>query len=364
MKKGYRVVVASLLLLSSIAVHAGNKDRQGQAGASELLINPYSRSSGWAGANVAGVKGLEAQFLNVAGLAHTRRTELVFSHTSWLRGSDININAFGFSQKVGQTGVMGIGFMSMNFGDIPITTVSNPEGGLGTFSPSYSNISLSYAKVFSNSILGGINVKGISETGAADIKAQGLAIDAGIQYTTTFGKKDSLGFLKQPYKKDNVHFGISIKNVGNSLVFRGDGLNNKASLQETGLTLTQQQRANRFELPSLLNIAGAYDVHPLQDTIHVVAVAVNFQANSFLKNQFQIGLEYSFRKMFMIRGGYSFESDMFDETLNTNVLSGPTAGFTVELPMGKSGSTFGLDYCFRATHTFQGCHSIGARINL
>ena len=35
-----------------------NKE-QGQAGASELLINPWARTSGWAGANVAGVEELK-----------------------------------------------------------------------------------------------------------------------------------------------------------------------------------------------------------------------------------------------------------------------------------------------------------------
>ena len=38
--------------------------------------------------------------------------------------------------------------------------------------------------------------------------------------------------------------------------------------------------------------------------------------------------------------------------------------FTVELPMGSSGSTFGIDYSYRHTDPFQGSHSIGARINL
>ena len=36
----------------------------------------------------------------------------------------------------------------------------------------------------------------------------------------------------------------------------------------------------------------------------------------------------------------------------------------VELPMGRSGTTFGLDYSYRHTDPFQGSHSIGARINL
>ena len=42
---------------------AGNPQRAGQAGASELLINPWARNSGLASANVAGVRGLEGFIL-------------------------------------------------------------------------------------------------------------------------------------------------------------------------------------------------------------------------------------------------------------------------------------------------------------
>ena len=38
--------------------YAGNPDRKGQAGASELLINPWARSSGFGNANSSSVKGL------------------------------------------------------------------------------------------------------------------------------------------------------------------------------------------------------------------------------------------------------------------------------------------------------------------
>ena len=53
MKNFYKYLVA-LFFIGIIAfpvneVNAGNKDRVGQAGADELLINPWARSSGWGG---------------------------------------------------------------------------------------------------------------------------------------------------------------------------------------------------------------------------------------------------------------------------------------------------------------------------
>ena len=39
-----------------------------------------------------------------------------------------------------ESGVLGIGVMSMDFGDIEITTVDIADGGIGTFSPKFMNI--------------------------------------------------------------------------------------------------------------------------------------------------------------------------------------------------------------------------------
>ena len=158
------------------------------------MINPWARTSGWGGANVAGVRGLEGIFSNVAGLAFTEKTELIFSQTQWLKYGDeavSNISAFGFSQKVGESGVLGFSVMSMDFGDIEITTVDLPDGGIGTYSPSFMNLSLSYAKIFSNSIYGGMTVKMISEQ-ISNVGANGVALDAGIQYVT--GAEDNFKF--------------------------------------------------------------------------------------------------------------------------------------------------------------------------
>ena len=69
------VVSAVLLLPAKEGFSQEEAIRSGSAGASELLINPYGRSSGWGAANVAGVSGLEGQYSNVAGLASIEQTE-------------------------------------------------------------------------------------------------------------------------------------------------------------------------------------------------------------------------------------------------------------------------------------------------
>ncbi len=358
--QGYmkRIAIVSIALLTvPVMMFAGNKDRAGEAGASELLINPWTRSSGFAGANSTSITGLEAVHSNVAGLAFTTKTELIFSHTRWLSGSGININTFGFSQKLGATNVIGLAVMSMDFGDIQRTTVDLPEGGIGTFSPGYNNIGLSFAKEFSNSIYGGATVKVISE-GISNAKTSGVAFDAAVKYVTG--------------ENDQIKFGIALRNIGPPLRYSGDGLSVRND-QSNGATLTQSQLANKFEMPSLLNIGASYDIYvsPTIDTAtaeisadHRVTLAATYQSNSFTKDAYRVGAEYAFKSMFMVRGGYVIEQGVTSQTDRTTAHTGPCAGMSVEVPIGKGGSTFSLDYAYRFSNPFSGSHTIGARINL
>ena len=350
MKRIYKKSILSLLivLLPATILLAGNEDRSGQAGAAELLINPWARSAGWGLASTASARGMESSFMNIAGLAFTKKTEVVFSQTQWLKGTGINISAFGFSQRVGESGVLGLSVMSMSFGKIEKTTVDQPEGGFGTFSPSLMNIGISYARAFSNSIYGGVNVKIISES-IDDVSASGIAIDAGIEYISG--------------EKDNIRFGIALKNVGSTLSFSGDGFSIRGLVSGSDNNLTIEQRSADFELPSLLNIGAAYDFYIKTD--HRLTVAGNYTSNSFTKDQYGIGLEYGLKNYLMLRAGYTYEDGLLDVTKRTNASSGIAAGLTVQVPLSKEkGSTFAIDYSYRSTSPFNGTHSIGARINL
>ena len=355
MKNFYKYLV-SLFFIVIIAfpvneANAGNKDRVGQAGADELLINPWARSSGWGGANVACVVGVESIFNNIAGLAHTPRTELIFSYTDWMSGADIRLMSFGLAQRVGESGVLGISFVSLNFGEIEITTINLPDGGIGKFAPRYLNINIGYAKAFSNSIFGGLNVKVISES-IADAAAQGIAIDAGIQYITG--------------EKENIKFGITLRNVGPKMKFSGDGYSLQTFVPNNNNQFTTTQRGASFELPTQLQIGAAYDF--LFSESYRFTLAGNFVSNSFKKDQFILGGEFSFKNYVVLRAGYAYEEginkDITDPT-RTNADRGINAGFSVQVPIKReTNSVIAIDYAFRPMDNFSNVHSIGLRFTL
>ena len=344
MRQSLKYLAVFLIGLASVSnLSAGNPDRVGSAGADQLLINPWVKSSGWGGANSASVMGLESLYGNVAGLAFVDKTELIFARTSWI--ADIPINSFGFAQRMNESSVLALAITSISIADIDRTTELLPDGGIGTYTISATNLNLGYSKTFSNSIYGGFAVIAIIE-GTSDVSASGIALDAGIQYVTG--------------SQDHVKFGIALKNVGPTMVYGGDGLSFRGIAPDEEYTMTLDQRSDNFELPSLLNIGLSYDLVTVLPEDHRLSTAATFTSNSFKNDQYRLGLEYSFRELVSLRGGYNLESGN-DET--STAISGPSAGFSVNLPL-SSESDLGVDYSFRQSESFGLLHSIGFRINL
>ena len=343
----YKAILLSGLMLGSLGVgYAGNKDRAGSSGGSELLINPWARSSGLAGSSIASCMGIESVFLNVAGLAFTEKTELMFTNTNWLSGSDISINSFGLSQAVGESGVIGLTVSTMSFGEINVTTTENPDGGLGTYSPSLSNIGISYAKEFSNSIYGGLTLKVISQS-ISNASARGIAFDAGIKYVTG--------------ETDQVKFGITLKNVGPPYQFEGDGLSFVTGAPLGATEMTVEQRSEKYELPALISIGTSYDFNFTE--VNKLTVSGAFTSNSFSPDQFLFGAEFGYKSLLKLRAGYAFETKEGGTEI-INALTGPSAGISLDIPTGDKGGTLSFDYSYRVTNPFSGIHSIGARINM
>ena len=77
--------------------------------------------------------------------------------------------------------------------------------------------------------------------------------------------------------------------------------------------------------------------------------------------------EYGFKNIFMLRGGYTYESGIWDDITSserTNVNSGLSAGLSVALPLDKEKGTYiGIDYAFRQTVSFNNNHTIGIILN-
>lgn len=337
-------------LLTSMLATAGNEDRSGSACAPQLLVNPWSRSSALGDAGVANVNGLEGTFTNIAGLAFTEKTQLKFNYTNWLGNSDIKFSSAGFAQRISDNTVMAVSLQSMNFGNIDITTVENPEGGIGVFSPRVNVINLGFARSFSSSIHAGFNMKMINEA-ITNMKGTGVAFDAGIRYVTG--------------EKDHIKFGITLKNVGPEMRYKGDGFGKQASYANTDDVVTLTQRVQSYELPSTLSIGASYDF--IFSESNKLMLCGAYTANSFQNDQYRAGLEFNMTKekyAFSVKAGYVYEKNLFSVENRANALVGPTAGFHFDALVGENKSALGIEYCARFAGLFGIVHTFGTTISI
>lgn len=359
------VLLLGLILLSTVS-WAGNPDRSGQAGAGELLINPWAASGGLFALNVANVKGIEAMKNNIAGLANSNGTEIGLAHSRYLAGSGMSISNVAVAQPMGETGVLGINIMTFGFGDIPITTVDNPQGGIGTYKPSFFNASLGYAKRFSSSMSAGINLTFVNEA-VTNIKANALGIDAGVQYKTG--------------KKDNFKLGITLRNVGTDIRFSGDGFSFNGNSPDGETEITIQQRSEKFQLPSQLSIGVSYDFYldegakeldkdgnPIESDYepkHRLTPMATFKSNSYSKDWIGVAAEYAYSEKFFARLAYRYEDDILGSETTTTFYSGLAAGVGFLTDFGKAdGTRIAFDYSYQNTRINSGNHTFGIKIYL
>jgi hypothetical protein len=345
-----------LLSLTGIAAFAGNPDRAAGAGGTQLLLNPYARSAGMMNANTASLRGADAMLFNIGGLAYTEKTDIMVSQMVYLQGTGVFMNNASIAQSLGGGNVLGLSFSSMDFGEIPVTTEALPDGNQGTFSPQYLNIGMAYSKRFSNSISGGILIRYMTE-GISNVRAGGLAFDAGVQYQTALNPKNKI-------KKEDFRFGIAIRNIGADATYSGPGLSFRSINPATGADRRALYGSQSFNLPALVHIGASYDIRLDKNEeyyYHRLTASGNFNYNAFSDNVTSIGVEYAFRESFMVRGGYGFQPNNKGNDFSS-IYYGVAGGMTIQMPITKSGTVLGLDYAYAPTRIFNGNHNITLRL--
>jgi hypothetical protein len=254
------------------------------------------------------------------------------------------------AQRISDDAVIALSVQSMNFGDVLITQVNLPEGGVGTFSPRLNVVNLGYARAFSSSIYTGFNFKVVSES-IANSKTSGIALDAGIRYVTG--------------EQDQIKFGITLKNVGPTMKTSGDGLFKQSQVNTGDYTVTLASIAAENELPSLLGIGASYDF--ILNEANKIVTSFGYTANSFFYDQFRLGVDYGMtneKVAFNLRGGFVYEKGLLDIENRANALIGPTGGFSVDALTGEDKNALGVEYSVRLAGSLGFVHTFGISIAL
>ncbi len=340
-----RLTIIFIIILSVTALttdlYAGGDKRNGTAGAQELLIPVSARGLAMSGAYIAGISGLDAIFYNPAGFgASDFGTEAMFSYMNYI--ADIGFSFAAVGVNLGDFGSLAFSVRSLDFGDIPITTIDNPYGTGSSFSPTFFVGGITYSNSLTDRVRVGVNLNLISEN-IIRTSASGVSFDAGIQYIGLAGV-------------EGLKMGVVLKNLGTQMKYAGEDLIRIAddinSLRGTQFYTID---AASFELPSQLEFGLSY-THRFNESYSTI-VASSFQNNNFANDEYRIAGEFNFDDLFFLRGGYAYVSENTDDTNQS--IWGPTFGVGFAL---RTGVDIFIDYAYRSVDYFDANHMITVKL--
>jgi len=326
------LLVLTMVYITSL--NAGDVSRKGTTGAEQLLIPVGARGIATGGAFISTLTGLEAIYYNPAGFGLHQRTEAMFSYMSYI--ADINVSYFAAGTNLGEVGSVALSIKTLDVGDIPVTTNDFPDGTGESYSPSFLTIGLTYAKLLTDRISIGTNLKLISET-IENVSATGFALDAGVQYRLN----------------PQVSLGAAIKNIGGNMTFGGQGLRQSTLVpgsQPGSPNATYEVVAEPFQIPSYFEMSAAYSYNFNEENNFLLAST--YTANNSLEDRVHFGMEYGFMNSFFLRGGYNLLTENNDES---------TFGFTFGAGLNYSfadGMGLNFDYAFRDVSEFPSSNHI------
>lgn len=326
LKKIILSLVGLAILLSSL--EAGTSKRKGTAGAEELRIPVGSRGVALGGGVVAEANGVDALFWNPAGASFVNKSaEAVFSHVTWI--ADLKVNYLAVIANFGGVGVFGVSLKSLDFGEIPITTVDEPEGTGEKFSPTFLTAAVSYSRRMTDRIYVGANLKLVTERILRE-SATGFAVDIGLQYRLESG----------------LRFGAVMRNVGGNMRFDGPDL-------EWGVVIPGSEPGSpvrslrvplqSFELPAAFELGFAYNFKIGES--NSLTFAGSFQSNNFSLDEYKGGIEYGFANILFLRVGYSYVNE------TDYVFNSPSFGVGLNIPLGGTLEA-SVEYTYRKVKFF------------
>jgi len=293
------IFILLILAFSGIETFGGGQNRAGTAGAPELRIPVGARYLAMVGSPIASVTGLEALYWNPAGLDFSPTSaNALFSYRSYI--ADMNMNFVAVSGRLGDLGSIGLSFRSLNIGEINVTTMDQPDGTGQIMNPSYFILGLTYSKQLTDRVSIGASFNLINES-IDRAGTSGFSFDFGVQYKN---------LLEVP----GLALGVVVKNLGPTMQYDGNGLYVQAeSVGDRGPTYLKVDAASA-ELPTEISIGLSYQRK--FDEENSLSLSTTFQNNNYTYDDYKIGLEYDFKDILYVRGGYLYSPQSTGDTPN------------------------------------------------
>jgi len=295
------------VLLLFIIITAGNlfaQTKVGSTAAPFLNIGIGPRPIAMGGAFVATANDVTSLYWNPAGISRVQSNQALFARAEWF--ADINYNWAGAMLSLGDLGAIGLSIDYLDYGNIEVTTLREPEGTGEIFRPQDLMIGLSYGYNLTDRFSIGGTVKYINEK-IWNSSASAIAVDLGILFISDI---------------NGLRIGATITNFGTDMQLDGKDLYIQTDINTqiygNNDQILAKLNTDSYPLPLTFRVGVAMDILNLPDhkfTIGADALHPNDNAESL-----NIGAEYVLLNILSLRGGYkSLFLDNSEEGLTLGV---------------------------------------------
>jgi long-subunit fatty acid transport protein len=240
-----------------------------------LKIGVGGRASALGDAFVAIADDASALYWNPAGLTQFSSNQILFSHNQWV--VDINHDFLGAVFHLDETNHFGISVTALTMPKIKVTTEFNPFGTGEYFGFSDVAFALTYARKMTDKFSFGGTIRYMEET-LDKLKMRGVMIDLGTMYWTGLG---------------STRFAVAVTNFGNQVAPDGEvvlvGKRTQSEWQE-------------FSPPTMFRIGFAFEAYETEE--HKLTTSIQLNHPNDNSENVSTGIEYNWRNMFFVRGGY------------------------------------------------------------
>jgi len=245
--KKQTLLISLLTLIISVGPLTGQTiSKVGTSAANFLKIPVDAIGTARGEAVVTGFDDPASMYYNPSTLALISKPSTHFSYVDWYEG--ISINHAAIAIPLASWGVLGVNLVSMNSGDMEITTELDQDGTGDFFDVGALQLGLAFARSLTDHFMIGANAKVLRES-IMNSHAQGFALDIGGRYIT-------------PWK--GLILGFSISNFGTKMQMTGDDLlttNDPDPLNSGNNDIINAYYAtDRFDIPLRMVIGSSWQM--------------------------------------------------------------------------------------------------------
>ncbi len=323
MKKLLVLYISLISLWAFMPLAIAGQTKVGSTAAPFLNIAVGSRAISMGAAFVATANDVSALYYNPAGISRMQSNGAYFEHSKWF--ADISYNWAGAVLNLNNYGSVGLSVNYLDYGEMEVTTFTEPDGTGEMFTPYDLCFAVSYAYNLTDGFSVGGSVKYINQK-IYHSTASAAAIDLGVL------------FLSDVY---GLKIGASISNFGTDMKLDGKDLyiQYDVSSESKGNNdeILAKLNTDSYPLPLLFRVGIAMDV--LNTDMHKFTFGVDALHPNDNSESINVGAEYTFYNLLSLRGGYK---NLFLENTEEGLTLGVGVSYEFSPGLGLS-----FDYAYQ-----------------